>query len=262
MKLKILLLSLSFSIFTFGQKELYIEYETQIVSKKIFSTLIVEKTKAVYEEGGKGNPAEFYENGGVVEELGSNAYVVGGTTHTKIYKNLENQNVLEIILFKNEDPYLALDKNHFITDSIPELHWKIDESGKTKLIHGYACKEATVEFRGSTFLAYFTTEIPTSFGPWKFDGLPGLILKISSLDNPTIFWEAQRVIYPYTAKKEESKNEPGIVLTMEEYIKQKDELSVRRAKTFAAQQGSAYHPISYKNKREKTRERKYEWETW
>lgn len=55
--------------------------------------------------------------------------------------------------------------------------WKL--GNQTKAICGYVCKEATAEYGGRTWTAWYTTDIPLSFGPWKFVGLPGLVLAIS-----------------------------------------------------------------------------------
>ena len=47
----------------------------------------------------------------------------------------------------------------------------------TTTILGYVCKKATCYFKGRDYEAWFTPEIPRSEGPWKLQGLPGLILK-------------------------------------------------------------------------------------
>lgn len=75
-------------------------------------------------------------------------------------------------------------------DSIYVFDWDIDK--KTEEILGYTCQAAVTEFRGRTYVAYFTNELGFSGGPWKFDGLPGMILKVYSLDGVVEF-EAQAV---------------------------------------------------------------------
>jgi len=54
--------------------------------------------------------------------------------------------------------------------------WTIDKD--TIRIGGYLCKKATTTFRGRHYTAWYTEQIPISDGPWKFWGLPGLILKV------------------------------------------------------------------------------------
>jgi GLPGLI family protein len=46
-----------------------------------------------------------------------------------------------------------------------------------KNIGGYKCQEAKTRLGGRSFTAWYTTEIPLSDGPYKFQGLPGLILE-------------------------------------------------------------------------------------
>ncbi len=60
------------------------------------------------------------------------------------------------------------------TEIPPTIDWTLSE--ETKDILGYTCTKATGGFRGRTYEAWFTEEIPVSTGPWKLRGLPGTIL--------------------------------------------------------------------------------------
>lgn len=65
------------------------------------------------------------------------------------------------------------------------LEWEIlPETGN---IQGYESQKAMTEFRGREYTAWFTSEIPISDGPYKFQGLPGLILQIGDSENQYIF---------------------------------------------------------------------------
>ncbi len=70
-------------------------------------------------------------------------------------------------------------------ESIPQLTWKIYP--ETKKIGNFTSQKATTEFRGRNYSAWFTTDIPISDGPWKFSGLPGMILEVSSDDGQYAF---------------------------------------------------------------------------
>ena len=48
------------------------------------------------------------------------------------------------------------------------------------------CHLATCEFRGRKWQAWYS-DIPYSLGPWKLNGLPGLILEARSLDKDHVF---------------------------------------------------------------------------
>ena len=52
-----------------------------------------------------------------------------------------------------------------------------------KNILGYSCNQAKRFFRGREYTAYYTDEILFSFGPWKLNDLPGLILEFSNGQN-------------------------------------------------------------------------------
>lgn len=67
-----------------------------------------------------------------------------------------------------------------VEDSLSIFDWTIKEE-KIKFL-GIDCQVAEMEFRGREYVAYFSEKIPQG-GPWKFDGLPGVILFIKSKDN-------------------------------------------------------------------------------
>lgn len=54
--------------------------------------------------------------------------------------------------------------------------WKILDS--TADYSNYHCQLATTHYGGRDWLAWFTSDIPVSDGPYKFMGLPGLIVKM------------------------------------------------------------------------------------
>ncbi|WP_394991324.1 GLPGLI family protein [Emticicia sp.] len=66
-------------------------------------------------------------------------------------------------------------KSFIYEESLPAIKWKL--SNESKLIGKFKCQKATTTFRGRNYVAWFTTEIPISMGPWKLNGLPGLILE-------------------------------------------------------------------------------------
>ena len=60
-------------------------------------------------------------------------------------------------------------------DSLHAQTWTMGDS--TRQVLGYTCQQATADFRGRRWTAWFAMDIPVSDGPWKLGGLPGLILE-------------------------------------------------------------------------------------
>ncbi|NJY63977.1 GLPGLI family protein [Salinimicrobium sp. CDJ15-81-2] len=97
-------------------------------------------------------------------------------------------------------------KDNFSYKENPELKWEIHNEKKT--IAGYLCKKARTKYAGREYSAWFTSEIPVSSGPYKFGGLPGLILEISDseeeyhfklsnlkkIENPISFYDSSNTI--------------------------------------------------------------------
>lgn len=57
----------------------------------------------------------------------------------------------------------------------PSLDWTLTDD--TLTINGYLCSRAEVTFRGIRWTAWYTGEVPSSVGPWRLRGLPGIIVK-------------------------------------------------------------------------------------
>lgn len=93
-------------------------------------------------------------------------------------------------------------------DEIGVLPWKI--LTETDTILSYTCQKAVLNFRGRDYTAWFTTDIPVNDGPWKFSGLPGLILKV----------EDQQQLFSFTLiGLEQLKNPKPILINEAENIK-------------------------------------------
>ena len=60
-----------------------------------------------------------------------------------------------------------------VTEDMEKPQWKKAKGKKT--VCGYQCRKATGEFRGKKWNVCYAADIPTTAGPWKLHGLPGLI---------------------------------------------------------------------------------------
>ncbi|MFY1047327.1 GLPGLI family protein [Chryseobacterium sp. GP-SGM7] len=63
--------------------------------------------------------------------------------------------------------------------------WKI--VNEKSFILNYEVQKAEIKFGGRTWIAWFTNQIPIPDGPYKFHGLPGLIIRIEDLTKSHIF---------------------------------------------------------------------------
>lgn len=81
----------------------------------------------------------------------------------------------------------------YVKDKTIDISWDIKD--ETKKIGRYEVQKATAHFRGRDYTAWFTSEIPLPYGPWKLVGLPGLILEAYDTDKE-IYWYFKNIEYP------------------------------------------------------------------
>lgn len=98
-----------------------------------------------------------------------------------IFTNLKEKKIKELKHFKIT--YLVDD-----TLSIPQ--WDITNEIKT--INNHKCQKATTFFKGRTYEVWYASEYPTIFGPWKLNGLPGLII-LAMDKKKEIYFEATEI---------------------------------------------------------------------
>ena len=123
----------------------------------------------------------YYQVGRKKREEGSlNAWIESGSF-------MQYKSQFTYCLYKNY-PYgkittlddLPLSDSRFLyEEDMEQFVWEVfDEIAE---IDGYVCQKAKCDFGGRTWEAWFTVDLPFSDGPYKFNGLPGLILKLEDM---------------------------------------------------------------------------------
>lgn len=167
----------------FAQESITVEYKSILQDNKDdYGSYNFEKTKLVT----NATESLYFETplDTIVSIGDSETYSNEGMEYSRTYyKNLKNK-------------YIIYDKNYGTNSNIKDenytIQWEITEN--TKEILGYTCQEATGDFRGRKYKVYFSPDIPFKNGPYKFDGLPGLILEVRSLDN-VVSIVAEKIIF-------------------------------------------------------------------
>jgi GLPGLI family protein len=111
--------------------------------------------------------------------------------------------------------YRFLNAVFHVQDSLHNFHWELSDD--TAMILGQLCFAAKTRFRGRDYHAYYTPSIATQEGPWKFGGLPGLILHVRSADN-YVEWKAIKIIQNYAGKIEPEDRSKYKVYNWEEFL--------------------------------------------
>ncbi|KQB98942.1 GLPGLI family protein [Pedobacter sp. Hv1] len=94
---------------------------------------------------------------------------------SKGYKPTSN---LDYFYFAKENKFYVKERvfnNYLIEEEVPKINWKISKD--TTSLSGVRCQKATGYFKGRNWIAWFAPELPFQSGPWKLNGLPGLIIE-------------------------------------------------------------------------------------
>jgi GLPGLI family protein len=137
-------------------------------------------------------------------------------------------------------------KPYQYSEDIPVQDWEIGED--TLTVAGYLCQKATCTFRGRNFTAWFAIEIPIQNGPWKFGGLPGLILKVYD-DDKLYEFECTKIEnfkkkYPITLHADCKNYEKTDRQKLHKYVKRMHE-DFYNATGIRRLDGKVWQPIPY-----------------
>lgn len=141
-----------------------------------------ERNDKLMEEAMKKDPDNININMGRVRKVNSDKYYFFPLQHKKYFYVTKKY---------HRNKYL-------ITEPKTTINWKIQK--EVKKIGGYNCQLATGMLDGEEYEAWFTSDLPYSYGPWKLQGLPGLILQARNSDNTRRF-EFDTITNPYTGKE-------------------------------------------------------------
>lgn len=93
------------------------------------------------------------------------------------------ENRLQYVVFKEHKSYkyqlVGVDKTNIeINNETPQLEWQLQQ--KYDSILNYKTQLATAIYNNTEYEAWFTADIPINNGPYFYQGLPGLIVKIKN----------------------------------------------------------------------------------
>jgi GLPGLI family protein len=223
-KYKLLFILFLVSQTIFCQKNnILVEYTFDNGHFKNLETLIANNKDAIKITG-----SLTFENDSIIEGKSDNNYIINQKLikigKKSIFSSLENKYVHIIMPYSDN-------KTYFVKDELINLDWKL-VTNENLTISGYKCSKAILNFRGRDYVAYYTTEIPISFGPWKFKNLPGLILYIYSETGSINFsWKAQKIIHPYVDFKKSIKwNDKEKTITLKDYVAIREAENEKRSK--------------------------------
>lgn len=120
---------------------------------------------------------------GKAKLIGNKVVVKGNTGHTSPASLMD----FDYIIIKDfKQDYLSYTRQivqdyFYFNQSLDLFDWTLHE--ETKVIKDYKVQKATMSYSGRDYVAWFTHEIPISDGPFKFNGLPGLIIELSDTQN-------------------------------------------------------------------------------
>jgi GLPGLI family protein len=159
----------------FSQKQVQITYDNQTFN---FSNVVSSKIKVVGTHHSCLSITEdMWKRQSVIFDQSTGDYTMEHTDEIRsssLYKSY-TENTL---YYQEPNPTLL-----HVKEKLNGFEWQLIDS--TKKVLGYDCRKAITKYRGRDYIAWFTTDLPFKAGPWKFNGLPGVILEVRSTDDFT-----------------------------------------------------------------------------
>ncbi|QZE13771.1 GLPGLI family protein [Halosquirtibacter laminarini] len=114
-------------------------------------------------------------------KLANDVFQLPGTSKYsfyRLYKNYPKKSQYSMDFYSN--------KSHIRIAEPIFQSWNLEEAQDTTIM-GYRCSMATCHYAGRDYRAWYTLDIPISMGPYKFDGLPGLVVRVEDSEKQHVF---------------------------------------------------------------------------
>jgi GLPGLI family protein len=147
------------------------------------------------------------------------------------------------------------DKKVICFELFPKMIWKLED--ETRTISNYLCNKASITFRGRNYIAWFTSDISSNVGPWKFNNLPGAILQVYD-ESMNFSWLANKIIINEQQKKIDFDKDLK-KLSLKQFVEEAEKLKKEKSDMMLikyAERGAEVVERKYNRGREKT----FEWE--
>lgn len=161
------------------------DYNTYMIFNSEMANYVTAKDSLEKSEKGVEAKTSHDDNGDVFITSGLKVSAEGD----QVIYNIKKKTMWSNFLFKEQV---------YVKEVVPVINWKI--FNETRKIGNFKCKKATANFRGREYTAWFTNEISVPFGPWKLQGLPGLILEAYDT-NKHVYWYFKSIEYPSKSKE-------------------------------------------------------------
>jgi GLPGLI family protein len=122
----------------------------------------------------------------------------------QVTKEVDNSITIKYNSKKNNSNYFNFKKDTLITsesvfgedylisEKITKLEWELIDETKSK--DSITLSKAICEFRGRKYIAWYSLEFPLKYGPWKLQGLPGLIFEVYD-ESKRYNWFLKKISY-------------------------------------------------------------------
>lgn len=149
-----------------GMVVLYENIQTLDYTTKSIDTLFITNEKTIYRQGftteiNFSNDVDDYESTNVIEEIEQLS------TDTFWFDLKQNSLLSKVNIFSN-----TLN----IIEKTPTINWNLTK--ETVIKNSIVLHKATTTFRGRNYIALYDPATAIPYGPWKLNGLPGLIYEV------------------------------------------------------------------------------------
>ena len=138
---------------------------------------------------------------------------------------------------------ISLKKAYIIEEELPEFKWEIKPEQKN--LGSLLCQKAITRYRGRNYEAWFTMSVPVNTGPWKFNGLPGLILEVYDDTREVQFLFNKLSFTPLKDNELLEKSQQGLKTTWKEMEKLDQEEILARQKKIMSEAPKGITNVSF-----------------